>query len=168
MSVPSYIDLLSPHNRSLPRFSAITALILSQAEDLLEVLEDLPLSRRIDSASGVCLDLIGRLLDAGRVVELPASETPGASRIPFTLTDEQFRLLLRARVYSQHWDGTNEGVRACLDDLFGFAETRVLFSDHGDRTIRLTIPDTVTGVTRSMLLSGLLFPHPPAVTIRES
>ena len=160
----TYLDLLSPHNRSLPRFSAMAALILTQAEDLSEALISIPGTRSVETAEGVCLDMIGRCLGCSREVCLPNEDSPD-SPVPVTLTDEQYRLLLRAWIHTLCWDGADKGIRDCLDDLFG--SVRVLFDDPGDRSLHFTVPDAVSGIPRAMLLQGLLFPRSPGVSIRE-
>ena len=113
----NYLDLLSPGVRRRPRFAALAAAVLAQADDLFALLDSVNTAFHPDTAAGAQLDALGALCGILR----PRPDTP----------DADYRLLLRAGIAACHWDGTNGTVKETLDEtLPGRTET-----DHQDGTV---------------------------------
>lgn len=120
LSLDDYLSLFSPSVRERPRFMAFAASVLSQAADLLSLVQTgFPAAWHPDTAAGAQLDALGTLLRAPR---------PGPS-----VSDADARLLLRARVAAHHWDGTNEALPALLARAFPGRNARIL--DNQDGTV---------------------------------
>ena len=120
MSTPAYISLFSAAVRDHPRFSALAAAILQQAEDLLALLPSLNQAFCVDTAEGVQLDLIGSTLGFSRSAAADAS-------------DETYREALNAKLALWRWSGTNETVQAFLAEAF--PGQAVTMTDNGDMTV---------------------------------
>ena len=120
MSTPSYQSLFSAVVRDHPRFSALAAAILKQAEDLLAVLPSLNLAFYVDTAEGTQLDLLGSTLG------IPRSSAADPS-------DETYRAALKAKLALWRWPGTNETVPAFLQEAF--PGQGVTMTDNGDMTV---------------------------------
>ena len=54
----NYITLLTPFVRDLPRFSALAAAVLRQAEDLIALLPSLSAGFSLEAAEGIQLDKV--------------------------------------------------------------------------------------------------------------
>ena len=154
-----YFSDLPSATRRLPRWSAFISLVLSQAEDLLAAVPAIQASREIPVAAGVCLNRLGRLLGLDRRLSFPNSA------LPEVLSDDDYRLVLLARVHALRWDGTNAGFQACLDAVFPPDLSPVTFSDGGDRTLTFHVPENLSDARRALLRHGLLSPKPPGVTL---
>ena len=99
MAATNYLDLLTPNVRGKPRAEQLTAAVLSQAEDMFTLLSSLYGSSgalSLEATEGKQLDDAGTLAGVPR----PSSST----------TDEDYRLLLRAKIAVHHWDGSFDRV----------------------------------------------------------
>lgn len=127
-----YLSLFSSALRELPRFSALAAAVLRQAEDLQALVRSLPEAFSLPSAAGAQLDVLGASLG------LPRPEGAG---------DEAYRAWLQARLRLFRWDGTNETVPALLSDIAPGAD----LCDHGDGSVTVTLAAPLPGPPESCL-----------------
>ena len=105
LSLDFYLSLFPASSREKPRFLALASTVLSQAADLLSLIQtDFLSAFDLDSAAGSQLDTLGALLNVPR----PKPSTP----------DTDYRMLLRARSAVNHWDGTNENLPSVLEAAF--------------------------------------------------
>ena len=125
MPVPeSILSLFPPGTRSKPRFMALASAVLSQAADLLVLVQfGFPAAWNPASASGAQLDALGTLLNTPR---------PSPS-----VSDEDYRFLLRARTAAHHWDGTNGSLPALLEEIFPGRNAKLI--DNQDRTVTASV-----------------------------
>ena len=120
VSLESWLALFTPAVQEKPRFMALAAAVLSQAADLLALVrEGVPEAFSLDTAVGWQLDALGELLDVPR---------PGPS-----VSDGDYRFLLRARIAVHHWDGMNETLPAVLEAAFPGREAKLI--DRMDGTV---------------------------------
>ena len=113
LTFSDYLSLFSPVHQQKPCFMAMASAVLSQAEDLLTLLQSVfPEARTIDTATGSSLDALSALLHVPR---------------PASASDADYRFLLRGKIAARRWNGTNEtlpailnaalpGMDACCDD----------------------------------------------------
>ncbi|MBQ6507355.1 MAG: DUF2612 domain-containing protein [Clostridia bacterium] len=123
LTLSNYLSLFSPAHQGKPRFMALASAALSQAADLLTLLQSaFPEARTIDTATGSALDALGALLDVTR---------------PASASDEDYRFLLRARIAARQWNGTNEG----LPDVLAAALPRLnaACNDNADGSVTITL-----------------------------
>ena len=113
LSLDFYLSLFPASSREKPRFLALASAVLSQAADLLSLIQtDFLSAFDMNSASGVQLDVLGALLNVPR----PMPSTP----------DADYRILLRARAAVNHWDGTNGSLPAVLESAFPGQSARLM------------------------------------------
>lgn len=128
LSLEFYLSLFPASSREKPRFLALASAVLSQAADLLSLIQTVFLSAfDLNSASGVQLDVLGALLNVPR----PMSSTP----------DADYRILLRARAAVNHWDGTNGSLPAILESAFPGQFARL--TDNLDGTVTAFLSGSV-------------------------
>ena len=94
-----YMTLFSSAMREMPRFSALAAAVLRQAEDLQAVVRSIPEAFSLPLAEGVQLDALGAGLGLPR---------------PQGASDEAYRAYLSAKLALWSWDGSNRGVPALM------------------------------------------------------
>ena len=116
----SYIALFSAFVRDLPRFSALAAAVLQQAEDLRAVIPDLLESGSLNDAVGEQLDMLGESFGLSR------SDAADDS-------DETYRAYINAKLVLWRWDGTNQSVSSLLAEAF--PGQNVTLTDNGNMTI---------------------------------
>ncbi|MBO0738085.1 MAG: DUF2612 domain-containing protein [Alphaproteobacteria bacterium] len=122
-----------------PRFMATVDVSVQPMADALEPLRAFARLWDIEVARGAQLDMIGQWVGLSRRITLRAPETgwfsldipglgldqarwygPDAERGGhITLDDEEYRLLLKARILANHWDGTRDGAYAVWNGYFG-------------------------------------------------
>ncbi|MBQ9210936.1 MAG: DUF2612 domain-containing protein [Clostridia bacterium] len=146
-TLESYLSLFPPSSRQKPRFLALASAVLGQATDLLRLVQvDFPAAWNLETSSGAALDALGALLNVPR----PASDT----------SDEDYRLLLRARVFAHHWDGTNGSLPALLAAALPGQNIQLL--DNQDGTVTAVAPTDLPFPLRDLI------PLPAGVRLIET
>ena len=144
LSLDFYLSLFPASSREKPRFLALASAVLSQAADLLSLIQtDFLSAFDLNSASGVQLDVLGALLNVPR----PKPSTP----------DADYRILLRARAAVNHWDGTNGSLPAVLESAFPGQSARL--TDNLDGTVTATLSGSVPFALQD------LFPVPAGIRL---
>ena len=141
----NYLDFLSPHNRMKLRFAALAEAVLSQVNDLFSLLGSMISECRLDEAVGVQLDVIGALAGVPR---------PGG------VSDDDYRVYLRARIAARQWDGTNESLAGILAIAFPGRTAKMV--DNQDGTVTATLSGDAPGFSLEEL-----FPVPAGVRLAE-
>lgn len=166
-----YTDLVTAEHSQRPRFMAvIEASTDGQVDQQVSTLL-LPRDYDLDSAVGVQLDAVGKWVGVTRYILTPltgvyfAFDTPGVGwnqgywRGRFdplqgltTLSDEFFRVLIRATIALNHWDGTLQTAIDALAPLF--PDNLVYVQDNQDMSISVAIAGPPLDVILAALLSG--------------
>lgn len=174
-----YTALITSEHRNLPRFSAVLAALLQPLVDQMNLLAGMPGKFDLDVAVGDQLDTIGVWVGVSRRIRTPLTGVyfsfdiaglgfdQGAWKGPFDpdtgltiLDDDTYRLVIRAKIGANHWDGTLEQSAAILNSIFG-AGTHVYIEDHQDMSMTIGIAGKVPPATFLALLSGGYIPLKP-------
>jgi hypothetical protein len=147
VTLEHYLDLITNTHNHQPRYMATVALSIVP---YVRMLNDALCLRRIfdvDTAVGQQLDFIGEWVGISRFIDIPLDiwlsfDTPGlgwnqgqwhvdyeSSVQHVRLDDEHYRILLKARIQANHWDGTHPGAYSAWDELFDTWGYRVLIED---------------------------------------
>ena len=146
ITLSDYLSLFTSAVREKPRFVALASAVLSQAADLLSLVQTgFPEAYALESAAGNQLDTLGELLGVPR---------PSAS-----VTDADYRFLLRARIAANHWDGTNGSLPAVLALAFPGMDASLI--DNQDGTVTLSLSGDAPFPPEE------LFPVPAGVRLLE-
>ena len=147
LSLDFYLSLFPASSREKPRFLALASTVLSQAADLLSLIQtDFLSAFDLDSAAGSQLDTLGALLNVPR----PKPSTP----------DTDYRMLLRARSAVNHWDGTNENLPSVLEAAFPGRSASL--TDNQDGTVSVSFSGEMP------FPAAELFPVPAGIRIKDS
>ena len=76
------------------------------------------------------------------------------------LDDDTYRLLLRAKIGANHWDGTLETSAAILNQIFQ-GGTHVLIEDNGDMSVDIGVAGAPPSALFLALLTGGYIPIKP-------
>src|SRR5260363_29792 len=105
-------------NRDKPKFRAVIEASVQPFVDLHNALASMPAAFDFDQGVG----------------KQPHDPTEGVTR----RDDDTYRLLLKAKIRANHWDGAPDSMADMLNAIFG-ADTHVFVQDNGDMSITVGI-----------------------------
>lgn len=180
-----------------PKFLAYLDALLSFCNELELVLQDVALQSDIDQADGVNLDVIGEIVGISRIVPdsvpvqffgfdgqdgaLPYGdegysgnggrfrEEAESATATTILSDQEYRLLIKAKIVKNHSNGTNEDLLQGLSYLFGQAGYSVPVSvdDLGGMAVQIAIGRPLTYLEKVLVANLDILPKPAGVRISQ-
>lgn len=184
LTTDAYTSLVTSEHNKRPNFMAMIAVQAQAYVDNINLLRSFAVLFDLDFAVGQQLDMIGVWIGASRNIPIPltgvyfAFNTTGLGFNQGTwfgigdsasgltvLSDDQYRLLLRAKIASNHWDGTVPGAYAIWAIVFQFEPFNILIQDNQDMTMQFTLVGTnIPAVTKALLTNGLIALIPAGVS----
>lgn len=175
-----YTGLITSEHNQRPKFMAVVAALAQPMVDLINVLGSMPAKFDLDVAVDAQLDDVGRWVGISRHVSVPLTDVyfsldtdglgfdQGVWKGPFDpdtgLTDldnDTYRLVIRAKIGANHWDGTMESTVAILNSIFS-GDTHVFIQDNQDMTMTIGVSGTPpSAVFLAALLKGGYIPLKP-------
>lgn len=143
MNISDYNQLIPPPNLAQPKFMAWVHSHFSVLLDFQQNLETMYQEFLIDTGVGVQLDVLGDLLQVARQVTF----VPGGNISPI-LPDDLYRLVLRAKVLINRWDGTTKQIYDFWNKYL--PQYTVIIIDNQDMTETILIsgmPNDITGIS---------------------
>ena len=157
-----YTDLITSYHMDKPLFMQHIDLSTRPLSDTAGAMTSLITAFDIDKAMGVQLDILGEWIGRKRTVAIPiagvyfAFDTEGlgwdqgAWQGPYdpdsgytSLSDETYRIILKAKIAINQWDGTNDALKAILDAALAGSGLRMQIVDGQDMTISIWVfPET--------------------------
>ncbi|WP_354677166.1 DUF2612 domain-containing protein [Cupriavidus plantarum] len=182
--ISQYTDLITSEHNKRPKFMAVVEALAQPMVDLQNLLSSMPGRFDLDNAVGDQLDTIGIWVGISRNVPVPLTDVyfsldidglgfdQGSWKGPFDpdagltrLDDDTYRLVIRAKIGANHWDGTLESSKAILDSIFG-GGTFVFIQDNQDMSMTIGIAGVVpSAVFLAVLANGLIPLKPEGVRI---
>lgn len=168
-----YLNLITSQHKTKPLYKAyVTAFLNQLSQGTLSEGQNEPLTKsgivncylstndlyKVDTAVGSQLDVIGQFVGINR--KLPVA----SQNITNPLTDDTYRLLVKAKILRNNWDGTFKGIYDILDKLFPDYPWELI--DNQDMTITFNIiyaniPDEI----EDLFTLGYIVPKPSGVKI---
>lgn len=174
-----YTALITSEHSDKPRFMAVVSTLVQPLVDQMNLIESMPGKFDLDVAVGDQLDTIGVWVGVSRKIRTPLTGIyfsfdiaglgfdQGTWKGPFdpdtgltVLDDDTYRLVIRAKIGANHWDGTLEQSAAILNSIFDTG-THVFIEDHQDMSMTIGIAGKVPPATFLALLSGGYIPLKP-------
>ncbi|KVT95624.1 DUF2612 domain-containing protein [Burkholderia ubonensis] len=174
-----YTALITSGHRDKPRYMATIAAVVQPLVDQMNLLASMPGKFDLDVAVGDQLDTVGLWVGVSRRIRTPLSGIyfsfdiagigfdQGIWKGPFdpdtgltVLDDDTYRLVIRAKIGANHWDGTLASSAAILNSIFG-ADTHVFIEDHQDMSMTIGISGKVPSAVFLALLAGGYIPLKP-------
>lgn len=180
-----YLDLVTSEHQPRPKFMATLSASIQPFADAIALLQTFPGLYDLDDAVGTQLDAVGLWVGRSRNVALPLTDVyfsfdengvgydSGVWFEPFNpvtnefaLPDDHYRLLLRAKIAANQWDGSIPGAYDAWSILFGPFGLSVLIQDNQDMSMLIALlgnlPDPLT---LALLTGGYLSLKPCGVRI---
>lgn len=153
-----YTDLITNYHAGKPLFYQHVDLSTRPLTDVSTSLKGLITAFDIDTAAGVQLDILGEWIGRKRNVSVPISgiyfsfDTEGLGfdqgvwQGPYdpdngytALSDETYRVILKAKIAINNWDGTNDTLPPILDTALAGSGIRMQIVDNQDMTISIWV-----------------------------
>jgi len=187
MFIDSYLNLLILQYSDLPKASQTIEALSSKYSDILDVIQDFEAAFDIDTAEGVQLDMLGKIIGLGRIVPDVItkvyfgfgtantgtfSEAPMFRTFDDTLTDTQlndsdYRFFLKAKitknVVTAKMIDDNLSIQDAIAFMFGIDS---YISDNQDMTMTLYIDETYPTRLITYLSALDLIPRPQTVGVK--
>ena len=180
-TVDDYTGLITSEHNQKPKFMATVGALVQGYADLTNALQAMPGAFDLDAAIGVQLDAVGRWVGISRNIATPLTNVyftldsdglgfdVGIWQGPYdpdtgltSLDDATYRLLIRAKIAANHWDGTLSGSARVLDIIFPPSSgTRIFIVDNGDMSIDIGISGAIPSLVFLALLFGGYIPIKP-------
>lgn len=174
-----YTALITSEHQPRPRFMAVVAALVSPLVDAMNVLGGMPALFDLDDAEGDQLDAVGQWVGIARQVSTPLTGIyfsldvvglgfdQGTWKGPFdpdtgltSLDDDTYRIVIRAKIGANHWDGTLGSSAAILNAIFDDG-TFAFIEDHQDMSMTIGIAGKVPSAVFLALISGGYIPLKP-------
>lgn len=182
--VSAYTALVTSEHASAPRFMAMVAAVAQCFVDQQNALEAMPAAFDLDTAVGVQLDAVGLWVGLSRRISIPITGVyfswdtadigwdqgiwyqPGEdSSAVSEMDDTTYRIMLRAKIGANHWDGSNKATVAILDAIFVPEGWTPTLADNQDMTMTITIAgDPLPPLLAALITSGYIPVRPMGVS----
>ena len=155
--VDSYKALITSQHRLRPKYMATVESFLQYCEDIYATAVYLDDEFDLDIAVGAQEDVLGILVGASRNLDWQPLTQPTA-----TLNDDDYRILLKARIAKNNWKGGIEDLQTIWHTLF---DDDIIIIDNQDMTIEVRIMNVPSAVVHEMICNGMIVPKPQSVRI---
>ena len=157
-----YTELITNYHATKPKFFDHIDLSTRPLIDISTATRGLVSAFDIDTAVGVQLDILGLWIGRSRIVSQPISGVyfsldidglgfdRGVWQGPYdpdsgytTLSDETYRIILKAKIAINNWDGRNDSLPPILDAALEGSGLKMQIVDNQDMTISIWVfPET--------------------------
>lgn len=151
-----YLNILTSEYRPTIQFNRWLTSILNISQDISNCLQFITSYFDLDFAIGVQLDILGTLIGVGRVV--PFQPTGGISPV---LNDDTYRILLKATIANNQWDGKQGSLYPIWSQLFPGGQ--IVIIDNQNMTADILMTGSFSSIIQDLINNGMIVPRPQAV-----
>jgi len=153
-TVSDYRSLITSWHASRPKFVAAVEANVTPQTELQAAIRSLIDAFDLDLAIGAQLDILGQWIGRSRRVAIPLQDTwfalddakrgfdKGVWKGPYDtgagvsrLDDTNYRRLLRAKIFFNHWDGATASAETALIAYFASRDSHIFVEDRQDMSI---------------------------------
>jgi len=149
-----YLNLLTV--KTTVEFQQWLLTCLNILNDVTNCLSSITSAFDLDYAVGVQLDTLGEIIGASRTVNFQPSN--GVSPV---LDDNTYRLLLRATIANNHWDGRIGSLYPIWNNLFPGGHITIV--DNQNMTAEVVMTGSFTSIVQDLISHDLIVPRPETV-----
>ncbi len=182
----AYTNLVPSQHSQKPRFMATLKAVLAPLEKAADLLHELRTAFDLDTATGKQLDAVGVRVGRTRYLNTPLENVyfswntekvgwgEGVWKGKFdpenglvALPDDIFRMLLKAKVVANRWDGTTTGAYEAWEIAFSDIGSTILIQDNQDMSMVVGIAGMpLNPVFEQLLLQNYVPLKPEGVRIK--
>ncbi len=156
MTSAEYVRLVTSQYQLSTKMLAWLEANLSLFQDVAACAASFAQAFDLDVAVGAQLDILGNIIGVSRTV--PFQPTGDVSPV---LDDATYRLLLRAKIAGNHWDGRLQSLIEAWQQIL--PGSLLIVNDHQDMTVDFYIGASLTSILKDLILNGYILPRPQAV-----
>ena len=157
-NVEDYWKLITSEHRTRPNYKRYVETIQFPVAETLNFYDDVNSAFQLNTAVGKQLDILGELVGVSR--ELPTTNPVIGER----LSDSYFRIVIKAKIAMNRWDGTAEQLKELMLQVFPDALCEVI--DFQDMSMWLVvISPEIDMVVAELFREGFLTPRPAGVKL---
>lgn len=155
--IEEYLNIITSEHRGQPRYIAMLTAYLSKLQHVVNVLKAWDVHFHLEDAEGVQLDLLGEIIGRKRILNF---QPEGYSA---RLDDDMYRLILKAKILQNQWDGTIQGIQQLFKSVF--PDQTLVLIDHQDMTMQATVVGLADPLQVQLLNHGYILPKPEGVRL---
>lgn len=160
IDISIYLNRITSEHKIRPKFMALAEARLKPFVELFELLEKIDKSFDLDTAEGNQLDIIGQYVGVSRLLDFqPNNADP-------LLTDPYYRMLLKAQISLNNWDGSIEGIKKIWGNVFPEYDIQIV--DNQDMTTETRITGLQSLFESELIQHGYITPKPMGVQVKYS
>lgn len=157
IDLSTYLNRITSQHKVQPKFMGLVQARLEPLADIFELLEEIDKSFDLDTATGRQLDTIGEYIGVKRLLDFQPEYADAV------LTDPYYRMLLKARVSLNNWDGSISGIKEIWGGIFPEYEIQVI--DNQDMTMEARIIGLRALFESELVQHGYISPKPMGVDV---
>lgn len=180
-AVSDYTALVTSEHADKPKFMAMVEAVAGMFVGSQNFLESLPQAFDLDTAIGAQLDVLGLWIGVSRRIAIPIANvyfswdtedvgwdqgvwkgTTDPSATISVLDDDTYRLVLRAKIGANNWNGSVITAAPILSQIFGDSGTYAQIHDNGDMSFNVYIMGPPPSALKMALIAGGYIPIKPA------
>jgi hypothetical protein len=156
VGIQQYINLLTSQYQMSANMKALLAAMLQKVGDIASVLADMDSNFDLDEAVGPQLDILGQIVGVAREVDFQPSDS-----VSPVLNDPTYRILLKAKIIQNQWDGKIGSLYAAWASLFPGG--KIIINDGQNMTAAITMSGTFSSIIVDLINNGYIVPRPQGV-----
>ena len=153
-----YLKLITSEHSLQPNYMEYVKTLLDMISPCVDIYNDFDVLFALDDATNDQLDKLGELVGISR--QLPVVD----ERIPATLDDEVYRLVIKAKIYKNHWNGTIKGLQDIFEAFFPNLPYEIIDNQDMSYTVTLIYPEA-DNLFIGLIMNGYILPKPSGVRV---
>ena len=158
MAIDKYLDNITSQHRDKPKFIAWLSSSLNIIDHAYIMTKNMDNDFDLDNAIGKQLDILGQSI--GRKRTLTFQPLNGHNPV---LDDETYKLVLKAKVAMNMWDGKIESAYEIWSNIFD--DIGLQLQDNQDMSLTAYITGYVNQIRQDLIQHGYIVPKPEGVRI---
>lgn len=157
MAIDNYLDSVTSQHRDKPKFIAWLSATLNKTDDIYTCINTFEDAFDIDKAIGVQQDVLGRMIGTNRILNI---ETDTISPV---LDNETYRLVQKAKIAQNNWDGSIPKIYELWDNMFDNLKLQII--DNQDMSMTAVIFGSINELNELLIANGYIVPKPSTVRL---
>ncbi|MDU2894449.1 MULTISPECIES: DUF2612 domain-containing protein [Clostridium] len=158
MAIDKYLNSITSQHRDKKKFIAWLSSSLTIIDHAYIMTKNIDNDFDLDNALGVQLDMLGQSIGRKRMLTFQ----PLNDHNP-VMDDETYRLVLKAKVAMNNWDGKTESAYEIWDNTF--KDIGLQIQDNQDMSMTAYVTGYVNQIRQDLIQHGYIVPKPEGVKI---
>ncbi|GEQ15559.1 MULTISPECIES: DUF2612 domain-containing protein [Clostridium] len=158
MAIDKYLNSVTSQHRDKKKFIAWLSSSLTIIDHAYIMTKNIDNDFDLDNALGVQLDMLGQSIGRKRMLTFQ----PLNDHNP-VMDDETYRLVLKAKVAMNNWDGKTESAYEIWDNTF--KDIGLQIQDNQDMSMTAYVTGYVNQIRQDLIQHGYIVPKPEGVKI---